>query len=422
MVRRRTGQELGDEMQRTGRSFAALAVTVSLALAACGGGDDDGDGAAATTAAASSVATDAAAGGDASGGDAAGDVVATAKARLEELKRGTSTAVPTEGPAAVPDKTVWIVSCSQSIELCSDEVNEIDQAAQAIGWTTNVVNAEFDPVVAGDAIRQAVAAKADGIIVFGFDCPLIKQPLQEAVAAGIQTLGVVALDCDDPALADRTEPLFTVDMVFDGAGEVYYSNFARVYGRDKAAIAIAVSDGTAQVMTLDVPDLVTIVALTDGFEEGLAACTGCAIVDNVDLTTLDQVNGVVEQKVTTALARNPDVDMVFQSTDGLFLVGVQNAVVNSGRSDELLVLGSEGFLSNLDAIRSNSGQDIAMAFDSRWEGWASVDAMNRAFAGAEQVHGGQGYIYIDAETNMPASGGWDSTIDFRSAFLELWGK
>jgi hypothetical protein len=47
--------------------------------------------------------------------------------------------------------------------------------------------------------------------------------------------------------------------------------------------------------------------------------------------------------------------------------------------------------------------------------------MNRAFAGAEQVHGGQGYIYIDAETNMPDSGGWDSTIDFREAFRQLWG-
>lgn len=397
------------------RKLASVIVVGSLAVAACGG-DDETPVATEPPAATESAS---AAGTEAEAGD---DAVAAAKARVEQLKQGTSTAVPTEGPTAVPDKSVWIVSCSQSIELCSDEVNEIDKAAQAIGWTTNVVNAEFDPVVAGDAVRQAVAAKADGIIVFGFDCPLIKQPLEEAVAAGIQTLGVVSLDCDDPALADRTEPLFTVDMVFDDEGEVYYSNFALDYGRDKAAIAIAATDGAAKVMTLDVPDLVTIVALTDGFEQGLAECAGCSIVENVDLTTLDQVNGVVEQKVTTALARNPDVDLVFQSTDGLFLVGVQNAVLNSGRSDDLLVLGSEGFLSNLDAIRTNGGQDIAMAFDSRWEGWASVDAMNRAFAGAPQVHGGQGYIYIDATTNMPASGGWDSTIDFRAAFLELWGK
>ena len=407
-------------MKSRGQRFLALALGASLVLAGCGGDDDGGSSDA--TPSTSAPAAEATAGSTDDSAAAGGDVVATAKARLEELKQGTSTAVPTEGPAAVADKTVWIVSCSQSIELCSDEVNEIDKAAQAIGWTTNVVNTEFDPVVAGDAIRQAVAAKADGIIVFGFDCPLIKQPLQEAVDAGIQTLGVVSLDCDDPALTDRTDPLFTVDMVFDGAGEVYYSNFARVYGRDKAAIAIAATEGTAQVMTLDVPDLVTIVALTDGFEEGIAECSGCTIVENVDLTTLDQVNGVVEQKVTTALARNPGVDTIFQSTDGLFLAGVQNAVLNSGRADDLLVVGSEGFLSNLDAIRSGSGQNIAMAFDSRWEGWASVDAMNRAFAGAEQVHGGQGYIYIDAETNMPASGGWDSTIDFRAAFLQLWGK
>ena len=348
-------------------------------------------------------------------------VIAAAEARVAELKLGTATAVPTEGPAAVAGKSVWIISCSQSIDLCSDEVNEIESAATTIGWDTRVVNAEFDPVVAGDAIRQAVAAGADGIIVFGFDCPLVSQPLQEAVDAGIQTLGVVALDCDDPALPEQTAPLFTVDMEFDGAGEIYYSNFAKVYGRDKAAIAIAATGGKAKVMLLDVPDLVTVAALTDGFEEGMVACTTCEIVTTVDLTTLDQVNGVVEQKVTAALARNPTVDTIFQSTDGLFLTGVQTAILTSGRANDLLVIGSEGFLSNLDAIRSGSGQNIAMAFDSRWEGWASVDAMNRAFAGAEQVHGGQGYIYVDAQTNMPESGAWDSNVDFRAGFRTLWG-
>jgi ribose transport system substrate-binding protein len=390
------------------RTIGAM-LAAALLLAACGGDDEPAE---------ADAAGDEAPDGAPSDND---DVLAAAVARVEELKAGTSTAVPTEGPAAVADKSVWIISCSQSIELCSDEVNEIEAAAKTIGWDTKVVNTEFDPVVAGDAIRQAVAAQADGIIVFGFDCPLISQPLQEAVDAGIETLGVVSLDCDDPALAEQTAPLFTVDMVFDSGGEIYYSNFALIYGRDKAAIAIAATEGQAKVMSLDVPDLVTIVALTDGFEEGMADCGGCEIVTTVDLTTLDQVNGTVEQKVTTALARNPEVDTVFQSTDGLFLAGVQNAILNSGRANDLLVIGSEGFLSNLDAIRAGNGQDIAMAFDSRWEGWASVDAMNRAFAGAEQVHGGQGYIYIDAETNMPESGGWDSTIDFREAFRQLWG-
>jgi ribose transport system substrate-binding protein len=348
-------------------------------------------------------------------------VLAKAEARVTELKAGTATAVPTEGPKAVAGKKVWIVSCSQSIDLCSDEVNEIDDAAKAIGWETSIINAEFDPVVAGDAIRQAVAAKADGIIVFGFDCPLVSQPLAEAKEAGVQTLGVVALDCDDPALPERTDPLFTVDMEFDAEGEIYYSNFAIEYGRDKAAIAIAATEGKAKVMLLDVPDLVTVAKLTDGFEEGMAACTTCEIVTTVDLTTTDQVNGVVEQKMTAALARHPQVDTIFQSTDGLFLTGVQTAILNSGRAADLLVIGSEGFLSNLDAIRGGNGQNIAMAFDSRWEGWASVDALNRAFAGAEQVHGGQGYIYVDANTNMPESGAWDSKVDFRSGFKKLWG-
>jgi ribose transport system substrate-binding protein len=348
-------------------------------------------------------------------------VLATAEARLVELRLGTATAVPTEGPAAVADKSVWIISCSQSIDLCSDEVNEIEQAATTIGWDTRVVNAEFDPIVAGDAIRQAVAAGADGIIVFGFDCPLISQPLQEAVDAGIKTLGVVALDCDDPALPDQTAPLFNVDMVFTPTGDTSYADFLFAYGVDKALMTVALTSGTAQIMDLQVPDLVSIAAVSRGFLEGLKPCTTCQIVTTVDLTTLDQINGVVEQKVTAELARNPGVTTIQMSTDGLLMTGVQTAILNSGRNDDLLVVGGEGYLSNLEAIRSNSGQDNALAFDARWEGWATVDAMNRAFAGAEQVHGGQGYIYVDATTNMPETGAWDSAVDFRAAFRTLWG-
>jgi ribose transport system substrate-binding protein len=348
-------------------------------------------------------------------------VVAAAEARLAELQVGTATAVPAEGPKATTGKSVWIISCSQSIDLCSDEVNEIEAAATAIGWKTNVVNAEFDPVIAGDAIRQATAAKADGIIVFGFDCPVISQPLAEAAGAGIQTLGVVALDCDDPALPEQTAPLFTVKMPFAANGTTSYAEFLYTYGRDKAAMTIALTDGVAQIMDLQVPDLVSIAAVSRGFLDGLADCATCEITATVDLTTLDQVNGVVEQKVTAALARNPAVDTVQMSTDGLLMTGVQTAILNSGRNDDLLVVGGEGYLSNLEAIRSNSGQDNALAFDARWEGWAAVDAMNRAFAGAEQVHGGQGYIYVDATTNMPESGAWDSQVDFRSAFKTLWG-
>ncbi len=348
-------------------------------------------------------------------------VLATAEARVAELRLGTAAAVPTAGPAAVADKSVWIISCSQSIDLCSDEVNAIEEAATAIGWETNVVNAEFDPVVAGDAIRQAVAAQADGIIVFGFDCPLVSQPLQEAVDAGIKTLGVVALDCDDPALPEQTAPLFNVDMIFTPTGNISYADFLYAYGVDKALLTIALTGGTAQIMDLQVPDLVSIAAVSRGFLDGLKPCTTCQIVTTVDLTTLDQINGVVEQKVTSELARNPGVDTIQMSTDGLLMTGVQTAILNSGRNDDLLVVGGEGYLSNLEAIRSNSGQDNALAFDARWEGWASVDAMNRAFAGAEQVHGGQGYIYVDATTNMPETGAWDSTVDFRAAFKTLWG-
>src|SRR5207244_3512101 len=47
-----------------------------------------------------------------------------------------------------------------------------------------------------DGIRQAIAAKADGIILWAVDCAPVKAPLQDAKKAGIPVVGWEAIDCD----------------------------------------------------------------------------------------------------------------------------------------------------------------------------------------------------------------------------------
>ena len=115
---------------------------------------------------------------------------------LAQLKLGFETSPPKTGPAPAKGKTVWWVSCGQSIPECSTPAAAAKKAATEVGWTFHVADGALD-VNNGypAAIRTAIAAHPDAIVVHGIDCAAIEQPLQEAKAAHIPVLGVEANDC-----------------------------------------------------------------------------------------------------------------------------------------------------------------------------------------------------------------------------------
>jgi ribose transport system substrate-binding protein len=56
-----------------------------------------------------------------------------------------------------------------------------------------------------------------------------------------------------------------------------------------------------------------------------------------------------------------------------------------------------------------------------WNGYGIADTVNRALAGEEQVAQGIGWQTIDADHNLPASGGYVAPVDYKSAYRTLWG-
>ena len=116
------------------------------------------------------------------------------------------------------------------------------------------------------------------------------------------------------------------------------------------------------------------------------------------------------------------------SDDAPLLLGVAQAVVSSGRNDDLIVVGGEGLDPNVDLIRGNQGQDMAFGYASVQSGWAVADAVNRLLNGEAVADSGIGLQTIDA-TNLPASGGYDGNIDpdgnpvrdYRAEYRALWG-
>jgi ribose transport system substrate-binding protein len=326
--------------------------------------------------------------------------------------------LPTTAPKPQPGKNVWIISPGQIGESASIPTNAAKAAGETIGWKMTIFDSKLDPSQFSAGIRQAIAAKADGIILDAIDCAFVRQALAEAREAKIKTIAFYAFDCDDPAI--KGQPLFDGMVAFDRE-LTNYADLTRAWGALKADWVIAQTKAKAKVIAFKEDELLVVKYIREGFEQELAKCTTCELVKTVDFTLAD-LGPKLQQKAEAALLQHPEANAIHVPYDSAVILGVAAAVFGSGRNDQLAVVGGEGFPSNLELIRANRGQDAANAFPSQWTGWASIDALNRVFHGEKVVDSGISFRLIDRDHNLPAPGkGYQPDVDYRAALAKAWG-
>jgi ribose transport system substrate-binding protein len=136
---------------------AVLAACALLAALALGCGSSD------------SSSTSGSTGASSPGAKPADDAVAQANKALTVDYAGTDRALPQSGPKAVPGKTVWVLSCTQAGAGCALPAAGAMEAGKAIGWNMKLVDGKYDPATYNALIRQATAAKVDGIVLVVVD-------------------------------------------------------------------------------------------------------------------------------------------------------------------------------------------------------------------------------------------------------------
>src|SRR5690606_17750503 len=146
-------------------------------------------------------------------------------------------------------------------------------------------------------------------------------------------------------------------------------------------------------------------------------CAECEIVEQVDFAIQELGSGAAEQKLRTALQRNPDANALSMINDSSFLQ-FGNKVLRGTVADDMAIIGGECFQSSTDQINQGGPQDACAALPQEWIGWAIIDQINRQFAepGSEPADQGIGYQLMDADHNLPPVGtAWSPEPDFRSA-------
>ncbi|MFL6178510.1 MAG: sugar ABC transporter substrate-binding protein [Actinomycetes bacterium] len=375
-----------------------VGIALACGLSACGSdsssgkGDSDSGGGASTSVASSAADID---------------------AKLEADYKGTFTAPPTSAPTPPADANVWVVACGKVVVGCEAPAEGAVEAGKALGWKMTIADGALG---VGDgysvAIRQAVAAKADAIIVTGIDCDYAKGGLQAAKDAGIPTIAFGGFDCEDT-------PLYTSDVKYS---EEYptFEDFLKGWGAAKARWLINATDGKAKVINTSITDSKTALFPAEGFADELEkACPDCSIVDTLKFQVAD-VAGPLAQKFSAILLANPDADAVHSVYDAFLLAGsMPQAIAGTGR--KMTVVGGEGLAPAISLIHAGQvGGEVA--WDFNWFGYAVVDTTIRVMAGEDAVLEGLGWQTVDADHNPPADGkGYEADFDFRSAYKAAWG-
>jgi ribose transport system substrate-binding protein len=343
-------------------------------------------------------------------------------ATLAEMYKGSETPPPSTGPKAKPGvEAIW-VSCGQEAPGCAGPADAFSEVAKALGWNYRIIDGKLN-VDEGwaNGVRTAVAAKPDVIIVHGESCPEIKQPLEEAKAEGIPVAEIESVDCD-ASLAGSGEKLYSVGVEF--TPEVKDTpEFYEQRGREQAAYLIDATEGKGKIIQFKEETYIGKYQAI-GQDEVLEKCTECEILKTVEFATVEQVpSGPLAEKAASALVQNPEANAVIVTFDtNLVTGGVAKAVVDSGRSSEITVVGSEGYSEALQLVREEKGDNAEpISYDSHWTAWKLGDEINRYLNGEKSVPEGLGFVAIDKEHNLPPEGqDYQTKIDFKKAYESIW--
>jgi len=333
------------------------------------------------------------------------------KVSLDADYAGTFGTPPTNGPAVAKNANVWAVTCSAVADGCQAPAEAMAEAGHELGWHVTIADGKFG---VGDgynvAIRQAIAAKANAIVLLGIDCAMAPGALKDAKAAGIVTVNAGGFDCPDA-------PLFTASLQWNKQNPDFTS-WLQATGAAKARWLINATNGKANVIVDDDIDSQLPLTIVKGFTDEMnAKCPGCT-VELMKFSGQDIQNGVFAQKFSAALVANPTANAVVCIVD-TFCQASNVVAATASAGGHITIVGGEGLAPTIDAIRAGKIATV-QGWDAGWEGYATTDVVNRALAGTNQVPEGLGYRTVDATHNLPKQGPYTSSVDYKSAYRTLW--
>jgi ribose transport system substrate-binding protein len=372
-----------------------------------------------STASSPATATGATGGSSDSGGSS--DIVAKANEQMKAMYAGTYTLPEGTAPTPVKDKTLWIISIGQSAGAPVDMANGFIAGAKALGWKTRIFDGKFEPNLWLAGVRQAIAAKADGIWLDNLDCTPLLAALKDAKAANIPVVINEGGPCpasEKDLVSYRASYNTKYDSGIVTKGEGTFEELNRAWGAAGAWNIIARTKGKADLINFVETDNASTLNIGQGVEETMALCPSCKILQKITFVGTDLGPGL-QEKAQQAILQNPTANAIHGNYDSAITSGIGAAVRGSAKKP--LLFGVEGFPANMDLTRQGV-QTGGGGLDSPWEGFCGVDEFVHIFADKAPRPCGVGIMAWDKEHHLAPKGqGFTSGLDYKAAYLKSWG-
>jgi ribose transport system substrate-binding protein len=323
---------------------------------------------------------------------------------------------PSGGPVTpAKNKKVWLVSVGQNIETAQNLTAGLKEAAGKLGWNLTVFDGKFESSRWLTGIQQAIAAKADGIILFAFDCAPVKAGLEQAAKAKIPVVGVESHDCEPH--------LETYDMTF-ARGQNFQEWIENGFAGSQAKWVIAKTKGEAKtILTVETDLFVTQIA-QPGIERVFKTCATCKIVDTVTFVG-SELGPPLQEKIEQALNKHPEANSFIAAYDAVMTGGGAAAALRaSGRANQMAIMGGEGSAPGIELIYNHAGNDACSGINFVGEAYGAMMGLVRIYAGQDPYKGntGIGSQVCDLEHNLPPKGkSYQPPIDYPAEYEKLWG-
>lgn len=313
------------------------------------------------------------------------------------------TALPTDGPPAVPGKKVVAITCSASVEGCRAISNGHVEAAEALGWDVTLIDGKGSAQGWNDAMETAIASRPDVIALGAIPPTAVEGAIERARAAGVL---VVCTTCG------VTEE--SADLVDIATGD----DVNAVIGEALGNYIVANSQGNANVLMWYYPEFAVSKDRFDAVKAVVEACASCQ-TETFEVK-LSEWGTTLPGRIQSLLSQHPDVNWLYSPADETAIDGM-NAVLASGLSD-VRVAGGNGNIQALETIADGEIYVATAATSYAYSSWAAMDNANRLLSGEAAVEVKAAVRVID-KTNVdqiPEGEYYGGDVDFRSAYEEIW--
>jgi len=277
------------------------------------------------------------------------------------LKAGESTQPhswegPTEPVKPPKDFKVAGISCFSQLEGCLTPIEGAEHAAKELGWEFETFDCGADPTIQAKRVEQAIANKADAIILSAVNGDVIKNAIADAEKAGI----IVVSTSNATAPGEQ-------GYVLDTSPDVI------AMGEAVGAWMVVDSGGKAVVAPFVDKEFVTNINFDMGIQKVLKECSGCEVKDTQEFVATD-VGTKLGPNTVAYLQANPDVEYFYSTYDPAMVdqvSAVQQAGLDVKSCSEL------GDAQNLGFIANEQVQACDGAWDNEYEGYATIDQIAR---------------------------------------------